>query len=123
MPGEEARALIISVYQDLLSTIFRRASPIVGPITVATLLESSLADATERYPFLAAVEVSEQGVSLDGLREGAKNIPPRELKAGLEEWVSGLFTAFTILTGDVIVRQLGEEVERVRERLRELRLE
>ena len=123
MPGEEARALIISVYQDLLTTIFRRASPIVGAITVATLLESSLEEAKERYPFLAAAEVSEEGVSLEGLRREARAVPPRELKAGLEEWVSGLFTAFTVLTGDVIVRQLGREVERVRAKLRELRLE
>jgi len=123
LSGEEARALIISLYQDLLGTIFRKASPIVGAITVATLLESSLADARERYPFLSAVRVSEEGVWLDELREEAKSIPPRELKAGLEEWVSGLFAAFTILTGEVIVRQLGREVERVKEKLKELRLE
>ncbi len=117
------RGLIISVYEDLLSTIFRKASPIVGAITVATLLESSLADAKEKYPFLEGASVSEEGVSLQGLRERAGEISPSQLKQGLEEWVSNLFTAFTILTGDVIVRQLGAEVEKVREKLRELRLE
>jgi len=123
LPGEEARALIISVYEDLLSTIFRKASPMVGAITVATLLESSLEDAKLRYPFLRAAEVGEEGVSLKGLHKEAKGIPPQKLKAGLEEWVSNLFAAFTILTGDVIVRQLGAEVERDKAKLRELRLE
>lgn len=120
MTTVDKKQLIIEIYAGLFAKIWDKTSRIVGPMTVETLLETALFEVTQRHSLLSAAQLTPTGLDLSALEQEASDHSLVELKAALEDLVSTLFTAFTILTGDVITRQLRPDLTELRHRLEEV---
>ncbi|HIE52213.1 MAG TPA: hypothetical protein EYP85_10680 [Armatimonadetes bacterium] len=119
MSGEKQR-FVVSLYADLLQTIWNKTCLIVGPTTVQTLMESALFQTQPRHPPLQAVALTETGLDTSVLQAQAHVHSVEALKLAFEDFLSTLFSSFTILTGDLIVRQLNPHLAQFRAQLEEL---
>jgi hypothetical protein len=116
--GADKRQLVLDIYTELLQTIWARTSLIVGTTTVSTLLETALFEATPQHPFLESLRVSPEGLDLSAVPAHLEKVSAEEVCAGFEDLISGLYAAFTILTGDVILRQIDPHLKHLREQLK-----
>jgi hypothetical protein len=102
---------VLAVYDDLLQTIWDRIQPTLGRVTVMAIVERSLTLTRESYPSLAPLQVTEQGLSFEALREQIGNEERITLRDGLKELVANLIDILAMLTGDILVKQLIKEIE------------
>jgi hypothetical protein len=102
---------VLAVYDDLLQTIWNRILPTLGRVTVMAIVERSLTLTKASYPPLEHLQVTEEGLSFEALREQIGNAERVTLRDGLKELVANLIDILAMLTGDILVRQLIKEIE------------
>ena len=102
---------VLAAYEDLLQTIWNRILPILGRAAVTAIVDRSLAITKESFPLLDHLTVSAEGISFDALREQIGEENRKILRDSLKELVANLIDILAMLTGDILVRQLLEEIE------------
>lgn len=102
---------VIAVYHDLVQTIWDRLTPTLGRVTVAAIMERSLAATVEHYPFMTSLHVTREGVSFDALREHLDDQERDSIRDGMKDLITNLIDLLAMLTGDIIVRNLIREIE------------
>ncbi len=103
---------VLEIYEDLLQTIWDRIQPTLGRVTVRAIMERTLVLTRERYPLVAHLQVSSEGLIFDALRQNG-NVEEQDLvREALDDVVANLIDILSMLTGDILVRQLMQEIER-----------
>jgi hypothetical protein len=102
---------VMAIYEDLLRTIWERIVPTLGRVTVSAILDRSISTTAERYPFLKQLAVNRDGLSFQTLREHLGNREQQALREAMKELVTNLIDLLAVLTGDILVRRLLNEVE------------
>ncbi len=102
---------VLEIYEDLLQTIWDRVLPTLGRVTVSAIMERALALTEETYPLLAHLQVTNEGVSFDVLRQQMGEEEREVIREALKELVANLIDILAMLTGDILVRQLIKEIE------------
>ena len=102
---------VIAVYHDLVQTIWDRLTPTLGRVTVAAIMERSLAATIEHYGFMSNLRVTREGVSFDALREHLDDEERDSIRDGMKDLITNLIDLLAMLTGDIIVRNLIREIE------------
>lgn len=108
---EARKEEVLEIYEDLFKTIWNRILPTLGRVTVIAIVERALVLTREKYPSLAHLEVTPEGLSFEILR---KRLPEEErmnLREALKELIANLIDILAMLTGDILVRQLLREIE------------
>jgi hypothetical protein len=59
---------------------------------------------------LNSLKVSEEGISLDGVREDCRNIPPIDIHRSFQSLINHLFHLFSTLAEGVISREVFPKV-------------
>ena len=108
---EEIRKLeVVDIYEDLLSKIWARTSAILGVVTVQAIMRRSILVIQENYPLIGTLEVAEDGLNFQALKEQMEPRAKSILKEGFEELVLQIFDLLAKLTGEVIVEKLFRDV-------------
>lgn len=102
---------IVSLYEDLLKTIWDRLVPTLGRVSVAAIMERSLGETTKKYPFMKSIEISREGLSADSLQHIIESRDPGEIRSAMKELVAVVVDLLAVLTGDIIVRRLLSEIQ------------
>ena len=102
---------VIAVYHDLVQTIWDRLTPTLGRVTVAAIMERSLAATLEHYRFMSSLRVTREGVSFDAHREHLDDQERDSIRDGMKDLITNLIDLLAMLTGDIIVRNLIREIE------------
>ena len=102
---------VLEIYEDLLQTIWDRILPTLGRVTVIAIVERALVLTKERYPSIAHLEVTPNGVSFEILRQRLGEEERMLLREALKELIANLIDILAMLTGDILVRQLLKEIE------------
>ncbi|HVW00107.1 MAG TPA: hypothetical protein VHB77_07200 [Planctomycetaceae bacterium] len=102
---------VIAVYNDLIQTIWDRLTPTLGRVTVAAIMERSLAATVERYRFMRNLRVTREGMTFDALREHLDDQERDSIRDGMKDLITNLIDLLAMLTGDIIVRNLIREIE------------
>ena len=102
---------VLEVYEDLLQTIWSRILPTLGRVTVMAIMERTLALTKESYTLIGHLEVTEEGVSFNMLRQQVGEEKREIIREALKELVANLIDILAMLTGDILVRQLIKEIE------------
>ena len=115
--GEVRREEIITTYQDLIDSIWRRLESTLGQVTVAILMDRALTETTDRYPLLDVLEVGRSGLNLAVLEQKISLLGETEDEArlaaareSLRELVVRLVDLLAVLTGDIVVRSMLEDL-------------
>jgi hypothetical protein len=102
---------VLTIYEDLLSTIWNRIVPTLGRVTVSAIMERALALTKDTYPLLGHLQVTDGGVSFDVLHQRIGEEKREEIREALKELVANLIDILAMLTGDILVKQLVREIE------------
>ena len=103
---------MLDVYEDLLATIWNRIQPTLGRVTVLTIMERTLSLARDKYSVIDNLQATPEGLNLDVLRQRFEEADRDNVRGALREVITTLIDILVMLTGDILVRQLMNEIER-----------
>jgi hypothetical protein len=102
--------LVLNLYSNLFLEIWEVVSALIGEAILALLFASTVRKLREKYPFLAYLKVSEEGILWEELRENSRGLYPTEIHRGLQSLITHLFHLFSALAEGVISRELFPKV-------------
>ena len=102
---------VIDIYEDILTTIWEKISPTLGNITVRTIAERAVLLASDSYPFLKSITVTNEGFEFKELRTRVDEKDRTNIREGFKEIIANLFDILAKLTGNIMVDRLMKEVE------------
>jgi len=102
--------LVFNLYSNLLTEVWEDVSALIGEAILELLFTLAIQELKEKYPFLIALKVSENGILLNGTREEWRNIAPMEIHRGFQSLINHLFHLFSTLTEGVINKELFPKV-------------
>jgi hypothetical protein len=108
--GKLSSDLVIELYAGLLADTWEIVSALIGEPTLALLFTLAIRKLDDKYPFLNSLMVSEEGISLGGLRETCRPLSPGEIHRGFQGLINHLFHLFSTLAEGVISRELFPKV-------------
>ena len=108
--GKGSSDQVLELYSNLLLEIWEVVSALIGETILALLFHLAIKKIEGKYPFLTSIQVSEEGVSLEGVKEHGRSLPPVEIHRGFQGFITHLFDLFTTLSEGVINRELFPKV-------------
>src|SRR4030067_185289 len=90
--GKWSSDLVLDLYSNLLTEIWELVSALIGEAILAFLFTLAIRKLGEKYPFLNSLKVSEDGVSLDGVKEECRTVAPIEIHRGFQKLLNPLPT-------------------------------
>jgi hypothetical protein len=101
----------LTIYEDLLSTIWNRIQPTLGRVTVSAIMERALVLTKDMYPLLGHLQVTDEGVSFAVLHQQIGEEACEDIHEPLKELIANLIDILAMLTGDILVKQLIKEID------------
>jgi hypothetical protein len=108
--GKWSSDLVLDLYSNLLSEIWELVSALIGEAILAFLFTLAIRKLGEKYPFLNSLKVSEDGLSMDEVREDCRTIAPVEIHRGFQSLINHLSHLFSVLAEGVINKELFPKV-------------
>ena len=102
--------LISDLYTNLLKEIWESVSALIGEATLTLLFNLAIRKIGEKYPFLNSLKVSEEGLALEEVKKGCRNLSPVEIHRGFQSLINELSHLFSVLTEGVITKELLPKV-------------
>jgi hypothetical protein len=102
--------LVLDLYSNLLMEIWEIVSALLGETILELIFTLAIKKLGDKYPFLASMKVSEEGISLQELRENCRTMAPIEIHRGFQGLINHLFHLFSALAEGVISRELFPKV-------------
>jgi len=108
--GKYTSDLVLDLYSSLLLEVWEVVSAMVGEAILELLFNLSIKKISEKYPFLKSIEVSEEGIYLEKVKEECRSLPPVEIHRGFQSLINHLLNLFSALTEGVISREVFPKV-------------
>jgi hypothetical protein len=108
--GKWSSDLVLDLYSNLLAEIWEVVSALIGEAILAFLFALAIQKLGEKYSFLNSLRVSEDGVSLDEVRENYRTVAPIEIHRGFQSLINHLSHLFSVLAEGVINKELFPKV-------------
>jgi hypothetical protein len=108
--GKWSSDLVLDLYSNLLAEIWELVSALIGEAILAFLFTLAIQKLKEKYPFLASMKVSEDGIGIDGVREDCRTVAPIEIHRGFQSLINQLSHLFSALAEGVINKELFPKV-------------
>lgn len=102
--------LVLDLYSNLLAEIWELVSALIGEAILAFLVTLAVRKVGEKYPFLNFLSISEDGVSLDEMREECRTVSPVDIHRGFQSLINQLSHLFSVLAEGVINKELFPKV-------------
>jgi hypothetical protein len=102
--------LMLDLYSNLLIEIWEIVSALIGEAILELLFTLAIQKIGEKYSFLKSIRVSEEGISLVGVRKDCRNMAPIEIHRGFQSLINHLSQLFSALTEGVINKELFPKV-------------
>jgi hypothetical protein len=108
--GKWSSDLVLDIYSNLLAELWEVVSALIGEAILALLFSLAIRKLGEKYPFLNSLEVSEEGFSLEGVKEDCRTVSPLEIHRGFQGLINQLSHLFSALADGVINKELFPKV-------------
>ncbi|MEW6607880.1 MAG: hypothetical protein AB1414_10600 [bacterium] len=110
---------IIGLYEELFKTLWDKIAVTLGGITLVALFRRIIRKVSLKYTWMKRVEVGEEGLDFKNLHckmcEGDKEV----MKEGFNTVIAELFSFLTQMTGDILIGELENIVEKYIPEMRE----
>lgn len=108
--GKLSIELVLDLYSNVLMEIWEIVSSMIGEAILSLLLNLAIQKLKDKYPFLASLKVTEEGISWNKIREDYRTVSPIEAHRGFQSLINHLFHLFSALAEGVISRELFPKV-------------
>ncbi len=99
----------IVLYEELFKKIWDRVVISLGVITVTALVRRIIRKSSQRFPFLGALTVNNEGVNFLILKTKIRSEELENIKEGFEELIINLIDLLVELTGGLVVDKFFRE--------------
>lgn len=103
---------VLDVYENLLTIMWQRITPILGEVTAIAIVQRGLLLTLRKYPHITYVSVLDHGFDFSTLRPQIDTVEYEALCNAFQELIDNLLNILTTLTGDILIRQLIRELKR-----------
>jgi hypothetical protein len=104
---------ILDVVEQGFGAMWRRARVTLGDVTLMAILDRVLHNASGRFPLLAPLEMDENGLRTDKLRERIDGLNRDQLQDGLRFVLVEFLTVLGNLTAEVLTLALHSALAKV----------
>jgi hypothetical protein len=101
---------LIDLYSSLLNEVWGKASELIGETLLAFFILFTIKRTPDKASILRGIRVSEDGISLQAVRKQCQDASPDDVHRALQGLVKNLFNLFTVITENVINRELFSTV-------------
>jgi hypothetical protein len=101
---------LIDLYSSLLNEVWGKASELIGETLLVFFLLLTINRTPDKSSILRGIRVSEDGISLETVRKQCQDASPEDVHRALQALVKNLFNLFTVITENVINRELFSKV-------------
>ncbi len=101
---------LLNLYSSLLKEIWGKVSELIGESLLSYLILLTIERMSDKYSILGEIRVSEAGISLETVGNQCKDISPGDVHKAFQVFIKNLFNVFTVLTENVINRELFSTV-------------
>lgn len=108
--GKRSSDLVLDLYSNLLTEMWELVSALIGEAILAYLFTLAIRKLGEKYPFLNSLKVSEDGVSMEEVRQDYRTVAPVEIHRGFQSLINHLSQLFSALAEGVINKELFPRV-------------
>ena len=108
--GKWSSDLILDLYSSLLTELWELVSDLVGEAILAYLFTLAIRKIGEKHPFLNSINVSEEGVSIEEVRQDFRTLAPVDIHRGFQSLINHLSQLFSALAEGVINKELFPRV-------------
>ncbi len=108
--GKEPSDLVLDLYSNLLVELWEIVSALIGESILAFLFNLAIRKLKGKYPFLESLKVTEEGLSMDGVKEKSRSLTPNEIHRGFQSLINHLSHLFSTLANGVINKELFPKV-------------
>jgi len=108
--GKWSSDLILNLYSNLLTEMWELVSALIGEAILAYLFTLAIRKIGEKYPFLNSIKVSEDGVSIEEVKQDYRTVAPVEIHRGFQSLINHLSQLFSALAEGVINKELFPRV-------------
>jgi hypothetical protein len=102
--------LMVGLYSGLLADVWEVVSALIGEPTLSLLFTLAIRKLGDKYAFLKSLQVSEEGLFLDDVKEECRTLSPAEIHRGFQSLINHLFHLFSTLAEGVISREIFPKV-------------
>ena len=102
--------LVLDLYSGLLTELWEIVSALIGEAILAFLFTLAIRKLGEKHPFLLSLEVSEEGVSCEKMKEDCRAVAPAEIHRGFQGLINQLSHLFSALSDVLINKELFPKV-------------
>ena len=108
--GRRPSDLVLDLYSNLLTEMWELVSALIGEAILAYLFTLAIRKIGEKHPFLNSINVSEEGVSIEELRQDFRTLAPVDIHRGFQSLINHLSQLFSVLAEGVINKELFPRV-------------
>jgi hypothetical protein len=108
--GKWSSDLILDLYSNLLTEMWELVSALIGEAILAYLFTLAIRKIGEKYPFLNSIKVSEEGVSIEEVKQDYRTVAAVEIHRGFQSLINHLSQLFSALAEGVINKELFPRV-------------
>jgi hypothetical protein len=108
--GKWSSDLVLDLYSNLLTEMWELVSALIGEAILAYLFTLAVRKIGEKYPFLNSIQVSEDGVSMEEVKQNYRTVAPVEIHRGFQSLINHLSQLFSALAEGVINKELFPRV-------------
>src|SRR4030065_932215 len=108
--GKWSSDLVLDLYSNLFTEIWEVVSALIGETILTFLFTLAIRKLGEKHSFLNSLKVSEEGVSLERVREECRTVGPVEIHRGFQSLINHLSHLFSALAEGVINKELFPKV-------------
>jgi len=108
--GKWSSDLVLDLYSNLLAEMWELVSALIGEAILAYLFTLAIRKIGEKYPFLNSIKVSEDGVSIEEVKQDYRTVAPVEIHRGFQSLINHLSQLFSALAEGVINKELFPRV-------------
>ncbi len=101
---------VLDLYSNLLTEMWELVSALVGEAILAYLFTLAIRKIGEKYPFLNSIKVSEDGVSMEEVKQDYRTVTPVDIHRGFQSLINHLSQLFSALSEGVINKELFPRV-------------
>ena len=101
---------LIDLYSSLLNEVWGKASELIGETLLAFFILLTIKRTPDKASILGGIRVSEDGISLEIVRKQCQDASPDDVHRALQGLVKNLLNVFTVITENVINRELFSTV-------------
>lgn len=103
---------IIDIYEELFKTLWDRIAVTLGGITLTALFRRIIKRVSLKYPWVKGLEVQAEGLNFKNLDTKSYESDKVRMKKGFNAIIVELFSFLTEMTGDLLISELENIVEK-----------